>query len=110
MRNVEIVCTNKLVTHNFSHFLLALAVFIFLFSFQGTLMVGLNGLEPSTSRLSGVRSNQLSYRPIDVININRKIFNLSKLNRTNSVESKKFKMRIYSPILIKTNLLYHLSP
>ena len=25
-------------------------------------MVGLNGLEPSTSRLSGVRSNQLSYR------------------------------------------------
>ena len=26
--------------------------------------VGLNGLEPSTSRLSGVRSNQLSYEPI----------------------------------------------
>lgn len=26
-------------------------------------LVGLNGLEPSTSRLSGVCSNQLSYRP-----------------------------------------------
>ena len=26
--------------------------------------MGLNGLEPSTSRLSGVRSNLLSYKPI----------------------------------------------
>ena len=29
-------------------------------------MVGSNGLEPSTSRLSGVRSNHLSYEPIYV--------------------------------------------
>ena len=32
-------------------------------SFQGTL-VGSSGFEPPTSRLSGVRSNQLSYEPI----------------------------------------------
>ena len=33
----------------------------------GSKVVGLNGLEPSTSRLSGVRSNQLSYKPLFVI-------------------------------------------
>ena len=35
-----------------------------LFSFQGTKMVGLSGLEPPTSRLSGGRSNLLCYRPM----------------------------------------------
>ena len=29
-------------------------------------MVGSSGLEPPTSRLSGVRSNRLSYEPISV--------------------------------------------
>ena len=42
-----------------------------IFSFQSTsaeflLLVGSNGFEPSTSRLSGARSNQLSYEPISV--------------------------------------------
>ena len=32
----------------------------------GAAVVGSNGLEPSTSRLSGVRSNHLSYEPISV--------------------------------------------
>ena len=37
--------------------------FYSLCSFQGT-MVGESGLEPPTSRLSGVCSNQLSYEPV----------------------------------------------
>ena len=32
--------------------------------FYGVCVVGSNGIEPSTSRLSGVRSNHLSYEPI----------------------------------------------
>ena len=32
-----------------------------------TILVGLGGLEPPTSRLSGVRSNQLSYSPTNLI-------------------------------------------
>ena len=44
-------------------------LFLSLFSSQGTFpsgrdLVGSNGLEPSTSRLSGVRSNHLSYEPM----------------------------------------------
>lgn len=30
-------------------------------------MVGLGGLEPPTSHLSGAHSNQLSYRPIELV-------------------------------------------
>ena len=29
-------------------------------------LMGLSGLEPPTSRLSGVRSNRLSYKPIEI--------------------------------------------
>ena len=34
------------------------------FLYKLSLIMGLSGLEPPTSRLSGVRSNRLSYRPI----------------------------------------------
>ena len=34
-------------------------------------VVGSNGLEPSTSRLSGVRSNHLSYAPIFLVEMRR---------------------------------------
>ena len=37
--------------------------FLFFFQQKEKEMVGTNGLEPSTSRLSGVRSNHLSYVP-----------------------------------------------
>lgn len=36
---------------------------------RSPLMVGRDGLEPSTSRLSGVCSNHLSYRPIEPANL-----------------------------------------
>ena len=39
----------------------------FSFSAKEKEMVGTNGLEPSTSRLSGVRSNHLSYAPIMIL-------------------------------------------
>ena len=35
------------------------------FRCASTILVGSSGLEPPTSRLSGARSNQLSYEPID---------------------------------------------
>ena len=41
-------------------------------------VVGLGGLEPPTSPLSGVRSNQLSYRPVDW-SATRDVF---RINRT----------------------------
>ena len=44
-----------------------LRTFVFNFFAGFPALVGLRGLEPSTSRLSGVRSNRLSYKPISWI-------------------------------------------
>ena len=45
------------------HFSCSFSFVSFSFSAKEKEMVGTNGLEPSTSRLSGVRSNHLSYAP-----------------------------------------------
>ncbi len=64
-----IVFLHNLVVYFYTHLHSALIIFIrfsrckFKFLFQ-KFMVGLSGLEPPTSRLSGVRSNRLSYKPI----------------------------------------------
>ena len=42
-------------------------------------LVGLDGLEPSTSRLSGVRSNHLSYKPFS------HSFGIGSLHRSSSI-------------------------
>ena len=68
--------------------------------FSKNIMVGLNGLEPSTSRLSGVRSNQLSYRPIcggdkgiRTLDPLRARQVLSQLSYTPTIILKNFKMK-----------------
>ena len=46
--------------------------------------MGLTGLEPSTSRLSGVRSNQLSYRPVK--NVVARCFKHSALHTLSDIK------------------------
>ena len=66
-KNLKLIYFKIGITFLFPLLLLLLSL---LFSFQGTnyfafaKLVGLRGLEPPTSRLSGVRSNHLSYKPI----------------------------------------------
>ena len=44
-------------------------------------MVGQGGLEPPTSRLSGVRSNHLSYWPLRALYLTRTQVNVNNLSR-----------------------------
>ena len=63
---LRFVCANSAAHKNFRPFI-AYAKFYFIkFCKRGRLLllVGLRGLEPPTSRLSGVRSNHLSYKPM----------------------------------------------
>ncbi len=47
-------------------------------------LLGLSGLEPPTSRLSGVRSNRLSYKPSQKYNSSKKLIAI--------VETKRFEL------------------
>ena len=73
---LRFVCANSAAHKNFRPFI-AYAKFYFIkFCKHGhlLLLVGLRGLEPPTSRLSGVRSNHLSYKPMLVFGDGRRFF------------------------------------
>ena len=73
---LRFVCANSAAHKNFRPFI-AYAKFYFIkFCKHGRLLllVGLRGLEPPTSRLSGVRSNHLSYKPMLVFGDGRRFF------------------------------------
>ena len=67
--------------------------------------MGLSGLEPPTSRLSGVRSNHLSYAPKsnNLVKIEQK-FKAGDENRTrdNSLEGCSFTTKLH-PLIVKRN-------
>ena len=73
-------------------------------SFQRTKMVGLSRLELLTSRLSGVRSNQLGYRPI--IRRKSKIFASNFVMSSNSAVDVLFGM---TPFNLPSFLVIHQS-
>ena len=54
---------SSFIIHHFSFFIASKRHFL----------VGLSGLEPPTSRLSGVCSNQLSYKPVSALRANEQL-------------------------------------
>ncbi len=67
--------------------------------------MGTSGLEPPTSRLSGVRSNHLSYAPkLNNLVINEQLFKAGDENRTrdNSLEGCSFTTKLH-PLINKGN-------
>ena len=72
--NCQIVITNYQFHGDFSHAL-----------------VGLSGVEPLTSRLSGVRSNHLSYRPVWIYICSQRTFsNVTRLRVETLFKNKKY--------------------
>ena len=57
-------------------------------SYTPILMVGLSGLEPPTSRLSGECSNQLSYKPIFLCGLTTYLLSDISHSKLNSILSK----------------------
>ena len=72
-------CSNYYLCLNELTFSLILRITLLLFSFIcfiqfSKCLVGLSGLEPPTSRLSGVRSNRLSYKPMSSVRLLKPMF------------------------------------
>ena len=73
---LRFVCANSAAHKNFRPFIAYAKFYYIKFCKLGRLLllVGLRGLEPPTSRLSGVRSNHLSYKPMLVSASGRRFF------------------------------------
>ena len=63
--NLAVVCVSTLTAEFLLYQFPLLCQLVFYTKLLQFSMVGSNGIEPSTSRLSGVRSNHLSYEPIN---------------------------------------------
>ena len=71
-------------------------------------LVGLRGLEPPTSRLSGVRSNHLSYKPMSVMVLYSQTCGGDKRDRTaDPLLAKQVLSQLsYTPIFVWVNSLF----